>query len=203
MSKQNTLYSEIFRRLSLEDFSRMRLLSAEPKSLYSDHSMDEDFTWGLHVPKTLKRNPRQLIALLVIISREEPFWYTEFLEICGQQCRKYNYDGPWMLLHKLVKLYHHDMIVYRLSERVSGNDFFGNYYKYIINYLRNPFIVYRRTAKPKPKSMQRIRGYRDKGSRIESHKKIVQQVVTGENPERRDYSGQYKRKNVFLNFLYG
>lgn len=203
MEMNNSLFSEIESRLRRETYSKMKLSSTEPKSLYSDHTLDRDFEWKLRIPRSISRNPRQLIAILVVVSREKPFWYTSFLEECAILTKRNNYQGKWRLLHKLAKLQSYNLIRHRLSEELSGNEFFGNYYPYITSYLRNPQIQFCRVQKPRPKKMERVRGYRDKGSKKKPHEEIKEQTVSGPNPEKQDYTSQYRRKLAFVNFLYG
>lgn len=204
MERKNQFLSEILRTLEEKDWTQMRTFSSEAKSLYSDLSSSESFEcWQLSIPKLIKNSPRDLIANLIILSKVRPFWYDYFILFCAEQCRKFNYEGKWRLLHKLAKLYYPELIMYRITEEMSGNDYFGNIDKLVNKHLANFLIDYRKLKLPRPKFPQRKRGYNDHGSRKNPHEVHDLSTVSGKNPEREDYIDQYKKRSILLNFLYG
>ena len=204
MKEKNHYLSELKSNLEEKNWSLMRKFSSETKSLYSDLP-DEDmkWTWKIQVPKTMKNDPEELIAGLIILSKIKPYWYTEYQLFCAEQVKKYNYQGKWILLHKLLKLNFHDLILYRITEIYTGNAYFGNINKRVNNLLENFSIRFGKCLKPRPTYAQRKRGYNDHGSRKNPHEIHDLSSVSGPNPEKLDFSDQYKKRLSLINFLYG
>lgn len=203
MQQSNSLLSEIELRMKDLKSVHMNRISAVPISLYSD--LPEDSIWyhSLVVNKSVRNNPLSLCCLLVLISKYNPYWYTEFVLFCANQSKRYKYKGKWMLLHKLAKLYHHSLIMYRISESISGNEFFGNWYPTIVKMSEDCPVRFIKLTKKIPKQIQRKRGYNDKGSRKLEHEKHDFSVSSEPNPEKLDFTGSYKKRNFLVNFLYG
>lgn len=203
MEFNEKFYSEIQSQLGKLNMSHMRTISAVPKSLQSDLSLDENQYWDLVIQKSTRNNPRELIALLVLVSKVKPFWYQLFLDFVANQCKRYSYQGMWRVLHKLAKLYHHNLILYRICETMDPNAFFGNYFQTIKKQSLNCPCRYLKLTRPRPKYAQRKRGYNDHGSRKLSHERHDFSYHSGENPEKEDHRDQYKKRSSFVNFLYG
>lgn len=203
MKDNNTFLSEIksnFRKLNL---SHMRKISAVPKSLWSDLSDGENEFWDISLKKEIRNNPGNLISLLLLLSYIEPDWYSLFLDFCANQCQRYNYQGKWRKLHCLIKLYHFELICYRITETESPSSFFGNTMKEVIKFSSDCPCRFLLQKKPKPHYAQRKRGYNDKGSRKLPHERHSFVTVSGPNPEKEDYRNQMKKRSSLLNFLYG
>lgn len=203
LDSQEIIYSEIISNLDKLNYSHVRKISADPVSLYSDHESDSNWYWDLSIPKDYKKDPYKLICYLIVYSREQPYWYSYFVDTLGQLCKKNKYKGKWMLLHKLLKVHYYKLIIRELTSRLSGNDIFGNYFKEIEKIVKRPLINFVKLQKPKPDRAARIRGYRDKGSRKLPHEIHSDCTVSGKNPEQLNLENQYKKKHAMLNFLYG
>lgn len=203
MQENKIYFSELDKSLSRLSLNRLKQFSAVPKSLYSDLEWDRDFLWDLNIPKRIKNDPVLLICNLVIIARGNPFWKSLFIDFCANQCKKYNYQGKWKLLHKLAKLQFRTLIEYRICEEIPPNEFFGNYLPIIEKESQFFQIFFGRKQKPKPIKIQRKRGYNDKGSAKMNHEIHDLSSVSGPNKEKRDFTTQYKKRSAIINFLYG
>lgn len=202
MQHRNSLYSEIELRLKSLNSVHMNKISAVPISLYSDLPEDCNWYFSLCVDKSVRNNPLKLCQLLVLVSKYNPYWYHEFILFCSEQTKKYRYRGKWILLHKLAKCYYHSLILHKIEEHVSGNEFFGNWFPEIEKMsMRCPAKFIKLTRK-KPRQIERKRGYNDKGSRKLVHEKHDFSVSVELNPEMPDFSGSYKKRNFLVNFLY-
>lgn len=202
--KENLKYlSELSSQIDRKVSNSKKQFSAVPISLYSDPSEDINWEWRLSIPKRIRNNPLLLICNLVIIAKENPFWKTSYIEFCAQQCRRYNYEGKWRLLHKLAKLQSFVLIKYRIHEEIPANEFFGNYLPIIVKEYENFQIYFGKFQKPKPKKIQRRRGYNDKGSARKIHEIHDFSTVSGPNKEKLNLDSQYKKKSALLNFLFG
>jgi len=196
-------FDEISSNLDKLRYSRVRKISAVPKSLYSDHEGEENSYWDLSIPKDYERNAGILICYLIVYSREKPYWYSSFTDHLGQLCKKYQYKGKWMLLHKLLKVQSHKLILYEICTRIPAHEFFGNYYKEIEKVTLRPLIAFVKKQKPKAKSQARVRGYRDHGSRRLPHEIHSASSVSGPNPTKLNFENSYKKRLALINFLYG
>lgn len=203
MKNNNTFLSEINFNMSQLNLSHMRKISAVPVSLYSDPELDKNKFWDITIRRDVRNNPRKLLSLLVLISYVKPFWYSYFIDFVMNQCQRYNYQGMWRNLHKLAKLQHFELISYRIQEIMSPNAFFGNYFQEIKQFSKNCPCIFSKLNKPKPKTIQRRRGYNDKGSMKLPHERHDFSEVSGANPVKEDYRSQYKKRSALLNFLYG
>lgn len=204
MKRNENFLSELLRTLEEKDWSQMRKFSSEAKSLYSDLSEEGTMeVWQLSIPKFIKNSSRDLLACLIILSEIRPFWYQNFILFCAEQSKKFGYQGEWRLIHKLAKLYYPDLIKYRITEEMSGNDYFGNINELVDKHLSHFFIDFRKLKLPKPKIPQRKRGYNDHGSRKNPHEVHDLSTVSGSNPEKEDHLNQYSKRSIFINFLYG
>lgn len=203
MEFNNKFYSEILSNFEKLNESQMRKISAVPKSLWSDLPEDENKFWDISIRRDVRNNPEKLINLLLLLSSIKPMWYSYFIDFVANQCQRYGYQGKWRYLHKLAKLYHFELIVYRIVETETPHSFFGNRMKQIKSFSENCPCSFLKQTKPRPKVIQRKRGYNDHGSRKLSHERHDFSHHSGPNPEKEDYRNQYKKRSSFINFLYG
>lgn len=203
MEFNKNFHSEILKHFGKLNLSQMRKTSAVPQSLWSDLPGDENRFWDLSVRKDVRNNPEKLINALLLLSKVKPEWYSCFIDFVANQCQRYNYQGKWRNLHQLAKLYHFDLIVYRIVETESPSSFFGNRMKEIEKFSENCPCSFLLQTKPRPKKVQRKRGYNDHGSRKLPHERHSFVSFSGENPEKEDYRNQYRKRSSLTNFLYG
>lgn len=203
MEFNNKFYSEILSNFEKLNESQMRKISAVPKSLWSDLPEDENKFWDISIRKDVRNNPEDLINLLLLLSSIKPMWYSYFIDFVANQCQRYRYQGRWRYLHQLAKLYHFELIVYRIVETETPHSFFGNRMKQIKRFSENCPCKFLKQTKPRPKVIQRKRGYNDHGSRKLSHERHDFSHHSGPNPEKEDYRYQYKKRSSIINFLYG
>lgn len=203
MKEKKSYLSELDSKVQKLVSDHAKLFSAVPRSLYSDTSEDRNWEWKLCIPKRVRNNPQLLIYYLIIITEGKPFWKELFIEFCASQSKRFGYQGKWRKLHKLAKLQFASLIKYRITEEFSPNEFFGNMLPGIEKELENFSIQFLKQQKPSPKTIQRRRGYNDKGSMRKIHEIHDCSVVSGPNKERENYDSQYRKRLALVNFLYG
>lgn len=163
--------------------------------------MTEEEEIRLILPRFIQK-PKDLIGIWLWVLNENPIWKTEIQYELAERCRRNQYKGEWMILHRSLKLTHLDLAVYRLLEiRFSSRDLIGNILprsKKFFKLLEYKVVKKRRSIKP-----QYHRGYRDHGGRRLAHEVHDCSTTTGENPTKLDFSSSMKKKYSLINFLYG
>lgn len=179
--------------------TKKNLSCSETRSLCSDIPA-KSYRWNLGGLKGL--SAREAIALLLYSNQIHNSYDTLIRIELERLCQYKKYQGLWMLVHKLLKLYYLDERVHVLLEsHVSENEIFGNYLGAGLERLKkiNLYDPLRGSIK-KP---QRKRGYNDHGSRREDSKWRETNYWSGPNPPKPDHSKLYQTKRKhFLNFLW-
>lgn len=194
-----SLVEKVTREVRLE--IRRRLSCSETMSLCSDIP-NKSYGWNIGgIRKGL--TSREAISLVLYISEINEDWAILLREEINEMCYLKRYQGMWIKVHKLNKLYRLEHKVYRLLEEgYSENEIFGNYIK--LGYYRLKKInLYDPNRGPIVYPIRK-RGYNDHGSRQEDHRWLPKDVFLGPNPERKDFRHLVgKTKETLFDFLWG
>lgn len=152
----------------------------------------------IKIPSLTAQEALGLTLLVAADSTPQSFLLREYLI---DQCQKNSYQGKWMLVHKLLKVFYLDLMLLVIIERNLSREVFGNALKIGFKTLERIKLEFRsnlRVCKP-----QRKKGYNDHGSSTPAHKRRNCWVYSGPNPEKPDLSSLCKKKYGLVNFLYG
>lgn len=195
----SSLVEKVTRELRLE--TKRRLSCSETMSLYSDipeRYLGQDLGG---IRKNLKA--REALSLVLLISEINPSYENLIRIEISEICYLKQYQGLWLKVQRLCELKELDHKVYFLLEKgFSPNEIFGNMIKPGVERLKKiKFFNPNRGIITYP---IRKRGYKDHGSRRESHLWLPDRVHLGPNPKRLDFRNLLgNARRSLINFLWG
>lgn len=156
---------------------------------------------GYYLPRL---SAKEAISLILLSECQPTLGKYSLLDEIGEHCVRHQYQGEWMLVHKLLKSRSLKLQLSLLIQKgYTLRDVFGNFLKGLKEIvLRIKFRDRQRANKP-VKYAQRKRGYDDHGSCVPDHKKGRNIKSSGANPNKLDLRESYAKKFTLLNWLYG
>lgn len=140
---------------------------------------------------------------LIILSKPTPLGPL-VLDQIGQIAKRRQYQGEWMVVHHILKVFDVRLALYLLFEeyRKTPRDVFGNIIPMGLKALNQKVKVvdpYRQGPVRRP---QRKRGYDDKGSSRPAHRWLPTDVHVGPNPDKLELDSMYSVRRRLVNFLF-